>query len=341
MHRGIIAYAAAIIVIVVLWYAYTDFALPFQHKTATTTTMAVNSSIVPPAVYNCTGAYLKTTSSNAAVTDGCSWGGGALGLWAGSGGSVNAIVTVTGQDKKVYVNNTFTNPCSSFYSIYSLPSQNYTILLQSGTTNRSYQKPGCTDTLAELNAPPTGNATVYSDIINGDFVTGTYYGWDVEGKAFGTAPLNITKANSQGCYPEGASWSGYNGIYFASTYGCGYTSQAEGNLTSFPFITTMPFLNFQIIGSGGERGYIAVTYDNKTYIKAYFSTKNISTELNGAFVFTNATLPLATVIGIPIRIKIVTDETTPIDFLAVGDFKLSGAAAQTRQGILVNVSLAK
>ncbi len=339
MHKGIIAYAAVFVILVVAWWLLAGFKVPFGAHTSTTTIAGTNT--VQPAGYPCVGAYLTTQTGNSTVNETCSWVGGNLGVWTASGNLTNASVMVVGQDGKTYVNATFDNPCVGLYNTYSLPAQNYTVTLSTGLAENSPAAYGCGSAILQLNVPQGNLSAPNTNIVNGNFMTGTYYGWTSSGKAWGAAPLNITKANADGCYPQATQWLGYNGTYFASTYQCGYGSHATGNLTSMPFITSKSFLNFQVLGSGGAASYVEILYNGSIYIRARFSTANMSNTRTGSFVFTNATLPLFSARNRLIQVRIVANETDPKDFLAVGGFWLGSTPVQTRSGVLVNITIAK
>lgn len=338
MNKGIIAYVAVIAALVIGWWVFAGFANPLGQRA--TTTAAGGSNVSTGGGYSCMGAYLATQRANSVVSETCSWGGGGVGLWVASGQASYAEAAITGSDGVRYANATFSNPCLSQYNVYQLPAQNYTVTLSTGPVVPGPVSGSCPTSIAELSSPSQNSSNPNTNMVNGDFSTGTYYGWAASGKAWGSAPINLTRANEVGCYPQAAEWSGYAGNFFASTYQCAYGSQAYGNLTSMPFMTGKSFLNFQVLGSGGAASYLEILYDGSVYIRARFSTANMSNTRTGAFTFTNATLPLYSARNKLIQVRIVANETDPGDFLAVGNFRLGSSPIQTRSGVLVNITLA-
>ncbi len=339
MHKGIIAYVVVIAVLIIAWWVFASFANPLSPHG--TTTIENGSAAQQGGGYDCVGAYLATQKANAVVAETCTWGGGSIGLWVASGNNAYAGVSIKaeGKDGKLYVNKTFSNPCLSQYDVYQLPKQNYTVTLTTGPLLGLQSGRACSSAIVQLSTPSQNSSSPNTNIVNGNFSTGTYYGWVTDGLAWGVVPLNVTKANAQGCYPEAQKWSGYSGNFFASTYQCGYGSHALGNLTSLPFMTSMSFLNFQVLGSGGAASYIEILYNNTVYIRARFSTVNMTNTRQGLFTFYNATLPLYSARNKLIQVRVVANETVPTDFLAVGNFRLGSRPIQTKSGILVNITL--
>lgn len=338
MQKGIIAYAGILVLLIVLWYVYADFAIPFSSTTTTTTIAGGNHTGIPETKYSCMGLYATLQSFNSTSEQYCTWEGGNLGIWAASGGAAYVQETVTGQDGVVYSNKTFTNPCVAFDNVYNLPAQEYSVSVTSGPRNMSHAKGACGYTGMNINSLPNQYNTTFNMVVNGNFLTGTYYGWTATGPAFGLFPLNLTNANANGCYPYGQEWLGYNGTYAASTYQCNLKSNSTGNITSSRFIANKAFLNFQVLGSGGIFSYVEITYANRTAIKAYFNTNMASGNRTGEFTFANATIPMLTVKGKPVQIRIVVKEQNSIDYLLVGNFRMSDTAAPMRTGVLVNLS---
>ncbi len=337
MNKGIIAYVAVLLALFILWWLVGGLSTPFQRTTTTT----APANTIYKGLNNCIGVYLSTVAENAVVSEECKWGGGSIGLWVASGNATRAAVKITGQNGKRYVDQSFNNSCLGMYDVYQLPAQNYSIVLTRGGRGSSSIGYACSAAITELGSPQQNSSNVNTNLVNGKFSTGTYYGWLTTGSAWGLAPLSIADANKRGCYPLGSAWSGYSGNYFASTYQCGLGSMPYGNLTSMPFIASKNFLNFQLLGSGGARGYIEILSNDQVYIKARFSTMNLTNNRAKAFTFTNATLPLFAVSGKKVAIRIIANETDPSQFIALGDFYLGDTPVETVPGVLVNLTLSR
>ncbi len=351
MHKGIIAYVLAIIVVIVLWYAYQKFASPFTGKgiatttiqshtadAANTTTNATVNTTLHGFSISCDKVSFDTQYYNSTITGSCHWSGGLLGLRAGRGSSSMVRVYTIGADGIYYINQTITGDCSSIYAYKYFPAQNYSFGIVIGAKNTSGSAL-CNETTVNLmsGAPSSIGGTIYQDVPNGNFATGSYYMWNITGKAFQSMPLNLTLANNISCHPGNAKWSGYNGTFFASTYNCSKKSQAYGNLTSSVFNASEPFLNFQTIGYGGPFSYIEILQNGKPTVRASFNTYNISNGQQQTFTLRNATIPLMKVYGKPVQIRVVANETAETDFIVVGDFRLDNMPVQ-EQGVLVNIT---
>ncbi len=162
-------------------------------------------------------------------------------------------------------------------------------------------------------------------IPNGNFSTGTYADWNATGPGFGSAPFNLTKANSQGAY-YAAPWSGYNDTYAATTYNTGVALQA-GNLTSEPFPVSQLYLNFKLISSQSSSLYVQILKAGKPVItdhyNTYVSPKNVA---NPQSTFVNASIPLGTLLCQNVSIKLVAGVTGTSSqgkgYIAAGDFYL-------------------
>lgn len=351
MHKGIIAYIAVIIIVIVLWYVFQKFASPFTGKGLTTTTIqvnaanAVNSSVnatvnttLQSFSISCDKVSFDTQYYNSTITGSCHWSGGLLGLMAGRGSSNIVQVYVIGTDGIYYFNQTLTGECPHLYTYRYFPAENYSLGIVMGAKNASAPA-ACNSTTVKLvsGTPSSIGETIYQDVPNGDFATGSYYMWNITGKAFQSMPLNLTLANNISCHPGNAKWSGYNGTFFASTYNCSKKSQAYGNLTSSIFNASEPFLNFQTIGYGGPFSYIEILQNGKPAIKASFNTYNISNGQQQTFMLRNATIPLMKVYGKPVQVRVVANETAETDFIVIGNFRLSSYPVQ-ELGVVVNIT---
>ncbi len=200
-----------------------------------------------------------------------------------------------------------------------------TVSIPTTTTIRSYQ--GC------LAQTPTVK------IQNGDFSTGNFMGWNVTGTGFGTAPLNITYENSNAVsgyqtnnnYTQTNMWTGYRGVFFASTYQGGL-SITPGNITSGAFEVTEPYLNFQIASPQNNNIYVEIMEDGVPVVRSYYNTFS---QTGGNYrIFMNASMPLATLMCSNVTIKVVSDvvssPATHYDFIAIGNFYLSRSPAVNR-----------
>ncbi len=346
VNRSVIVYLIMIIIVIALWGLTTGFALPNFNLKSTTTTTTTATTTAPPnkntttstVVYvsPCQALQIINNSANASYSEECTWTGGTLGLWVASGSYAYESVLIKGMaDGKVYVNQTSDYRCTSFWSNFTATNQSYLVTLKTGPLIIGGNA-NCTSAIARLNLTTTApKSEVYSNVYNGNFSSGTYAGWTLTGKGFGTAPLNISAANSAGsgntlqnangitrCY-LGSPWINYAGKYAATTYNCG-TSVSPGNLTSSLFYAKEPFLNFKIISPQDNFLYITILYNNKQVIVAHYNTYNVSFTGNSSSTFRNATIPLSTVVGLPVRIEIVADTLNSQTYIAAGDFSLSG-----------------
>ncbi len=362
MNKGFIGFLVLLVLIIIITYIYTGFHFDkiitfVQHKPLTTTTVPPSSvasgspilalfellasmsgsfSVSPimpvtKLLPSCNGMSVvpgirgSFSSGSLSSVSSCSWQGGNLALWAGSGSLQYIQITIIGAHNQTYMYENITNPCMQLEAIKNLPMQNYSISAIFGPSNSSYSgNPSCSYSYAILNTTfePKGT-TVYSDVFNGDFSAGTYSGWNVTGNAFGSAPLNINYADENNCYPGNIPWMSYSGTYFATTYSCTLSTRSSGNLTSSYFLVNKPFLNFQIIGYDTPYIYIEILYKNSPAIIAHFNTYKISTSGPATFTFRNASLPLATLYGKPVRIRVVVNEIAEDEYMAVGNFHLS------------------
>jgi hypothetical protein len=347
---GIIVYIALIIIVIIIWYFSTGFKLPKFNNPVTTpspNTIKQNTttSNIPkitttnlPYIYPCNNLLLyfnnSVLNSNSSVSETCTWNGGNLGLWVASSNFSYENFKLVGADGKTYINQTTTYTCPTFYSNYSLPAQEYKAYFKVGAITS--QPVACKLAMMQFNTTLTPPNKVYAFVYNGNFSTGTYTGWTLTGKGFGYAPLNITFANNNKvsrCY-LGTPWVGYNGSYVATTFNCGL-SNAPGNLTSSEFIANKPFLNFKIISPLDNFLYVEILYANNTpAIIAHYDTYNITQTSNASSTFRNASIPLLTVQGKVVKIRVVADTLNRETYIAVGDFALANLPHQDA-GILV------
>ncbi|MEM3227602.1 MAG: hypothetical protein QXR58_02775 [Candidatus Micrarchaeaceae archaeon] len=327
MRKSIFAYIVIVIIVVIIWYISTGFKTSLTTTTSTVkpigptfsstirSTTTINSSFV---YYPCNNFSLYNSTNNATVSGKCYWNGGMLGLWVAAGNPGYEHVTIEGPNNTIIVNQSSSESCITFYQNFSAPAGVYKVSLYTGPGHGT-----CGFAIAKLNSTTVPPPQVYGFVYNGNFHTGYYTGWTTTGKGFGTAPLNLTRANSNStrCY-LGQPWSNYNGTFFATTYTCG-TTVAPGNLTSSQFYSSYPFLNFKIISPANSGLYIEIISNGTPAIIAHYNTFNTSLGANAASTFRNATIPLTTVAGKVVEIRVVADTLETDRFIAVGDFSLS------------------
>ncbi len=345
--QAVAAFAVLIIIVLVVWYLSNGFALPRQLTSTIQTTVVpgsnstVNGTTTTSILYteDCEAFDLFTGSMNSTAVSGCTWTGGPLGLWVASGNFTFEHITIVGADNLTYANETADYQCTAFYKSFTLPAQRYVVSLTTGP-NAVGVNPACPRAFAILNqtlSPPIHK--VYSgSVYNGNFSNGAYTGWNTTGAGFGTGPLNITMANSNGnitCY-EGYPWTNYVGTYFATTYTCGL-SVAEGNLTSSAFYASKSFLNFRIISPENNFIYVEILSNDTPYIIAHYNTFNITLGANAQSTFRNVSIPLVTVVDKPIQIRVVADTEIRENFVAVGDFTLANRPVQDK-GLQANIT---
>ena len=174
-------------------------------------------------------------------------------------------------------------------------------------------------------------------IRNGYFGTGTYYGWNVTGQGFGTAPQNASQLNSQTSY-YGSPWSGLSGNYFASIYTPGLV-RYPGNLTSVQFLVVEPYLNFKIISPQNAQLYVKIMQGNQSIITTHFNTYENQDPSNASSHFLNASTPISFLLCQNISIRVVADVVgtlpTRTQYIAVSDFYQS-STSDMNSDILVN-----
>lgn len=177
-------------------------------------------------------------------------------------------------------------------------------------------------------------------LVNGNFSTGTYEGWNTTGVGFGSGPINLKSANKAGHY-YGVPWSGYNGTYFASTY-TGGTTPEIGNLTSANFTVTDPFLNFKIISAQSNLLYIQILHNNTPEITTFFNSYAVPGNTNASSTFQNASITLTPLLCQQVQVRlvsrVVSSTAYQYDFIAATGFYQSPKAVSA-PGVIVNQSL--
>ena len=336
--KGLVVYIVMLVIVIIVWYLSTGFRLPGGGSSSTTTISNVsNSTSVSTTsityLYPCSKFDEFTQQSNTSITNECNATAGDLGLWVASGSFQYENILVKGlSDNRTYINQTANYSCTTFYANFSVSNQIYAITLTTGPASNALTS--CTLARAKLNTTLIPPPSIYTNVYNGNFMNGEYTGWTLAGKGFGTAPLNITKANentTSHCY-VGQPWVGYVGSYITTTYNCGL-SNAPGNITSSLFYASQPFLNFKIISPQDNFLYVEILYNGTPYITAHYNTYNITQTANASTTFRNASIPLVTVINKPIQVRVVADTLNEQTYIAAGDFAL-GAKPIQDQGIL-------
>lgn len=343
--RGIIAFVILVVIIVLIAYIETGFSFLHTKTTASSSVPTASTTILSNAVststtvnytgylHLCNNFSLYNASFNSSVTANCISNGGTLGLWVASGNSGMEAVTITGADNKTYVNQSSSYDCITLYQNFTGPAQVYTMTLKTGPGGGS-----CGYAIAKLNSTTTPPSIVYNIVYNGDFGSGRYTGWTTSGAGWGASPLNMTFADLKGCYLN-KTWSNYVGTFFATTYTCGL-AVAPGNLTSSPFYAnaTKSFLNFKIISPYNSGLYVEILQNNTPRIIAHYDTFNISLGSNAVSTFSNASIPLSTLVNKAVQVRVVAGVVGgQTSFMAVGDFALSNKPIQ-QQGILTNMT---
>ncbi len=346
MHKGILAYVIIIIVIIALWYFTSGLRFPKAISTTSisasttikpNTTNATTTSVSSTIIYlsNCANLGIFNKTSNTINSEYCSWSGGTLGIWVASGGSKSINFSISSfSTNTTYINRSTSYSCSTFFQNITLPAQIYKVTLQTGAPggicNNSYS-------FVKFNTTTVApKGVIYSSVYNGNFSTGEYNGWTINGTGFGKAPMNITEADLEGCY-QTAPWLGYSGNFFATTFNCGL-SNSPGNITSSPFMVNEPFLNFKIISPEDENLYVEVLYNNTPYAIAHYNTYNGSLYTGTApYTFRNASIPLLTLANKPVQVRVVASTLKHHNYIAVTDFHLSKVPNES-PGILVNLT---
>ena len=221
------------------------------------------------------------------------------------------------------------------------------IHIQSGNTNTTVNTTNTTIPTNIMNntnsSGLSGECISTTEIVpipNGNFSLGTYQSWNTTGLGFGSEPFNIIIANNEGAY-YGAPWSGYNGVFVATTYSGGISFQS-GNITSDSFLVTEPYLNFKIISPQNSQLYIELLTDHHPFIKIHYDTYQAPNNTNAATHFVNASIPLVSLLCKYVRVRVVANVlgtvTTRNQYIAVTDFHLS-RVPYSEGGIIVNQTI--
>ncbi len=338
MNKGAIAYLLILLAVIIIIYIFTGFRFLSAKKTTTipakTTTSSIQNVTLSTSTIQstalCSNFQITGSALNTTYVDNCTYNGGMLGLWVAAGYGGRESVQIVGADGKTYVNESSMYNCTAFYQNFTAPAQLYTVIFKTGAGGGS-----CGSPMLIINTTTTPPVKAYEYIYNGNFGNGQYTGWNVTSPGFGTAPLNISYADSKLCY-QGRPWSNYNGSYLATTYNCGI-STSPGNMTSSPFIVdpASPFLNFRLISPQDNNLYLEIlrvnykiindqqVYTNSTPVAiVHFNTYNLSVTANSSSTFANATIPLTLFTNEVVQVRIVAKEVGS-NFIAAGDFVLA------------------
>lgn len=171
-------------------------------------------------------------------------------------------------------------------------------------------------------------------VYNGNFATGTYYGWNVNGTGFGSAPLNITWADRAGYY-YGYPWVGYSGQFAATTYS--QSSLPTPGTISANFVAVLPYLNFQIYSPQNSQLYVELISASGLVIIRHYNTLQGQGKTDQ---FTYAGIDMSSMMCQSVTLKVVANVVgvTASDqnqFIAVGNFYQGQYLTQT-YGIEVN-----
>ncbi len=200
-----------------------------------------------------------------------------------------------------------------------------------GNTTTSIYVMATTSTIENQTPSCVSNRT---SISVGNFSSGIFYGWAVNGTGFGTAPLNLTLANHKDDYYLNP-WSNYEYKFAATTF---KSTLAPGTLST-SFVSVEPYLNFQIYSPKSKQLYVEVIPSKGAKIVNYYNTLNgIGTNATDTFAY--ASINMSKIMCQSVTVKIVSNVTEVTSsnqnlFIAVTGFYQSRSPYET-QGINVN-----
>ncbi len=224
-----------------------------------------------------------------------------------------------------------------------------TTTVSANTTTLPATTSAQTTTISGYNGVDCLSPNATEGIPNGNFSTGTYQNWTASGLGFGTAPSNITYDNEIGAY-YGQKWTGYNGVFFATSYNGG-TSVAPGNITSEPFVVTEPYINFKVISPQNNAIYVQILKNGTPEVTVHYDTykvplvnaTNTTTTFSSESNFVNASIIMIPLLCSKVQIKVAARVVggatgNQFNYIAVTDFHMSKKPWAV-PGIIVNQSL--
>ncbi len=226
------------------------------------------------------------------------------------------------------------------FSNHMAPKVNTTLTSTAHVTTVQQTTLSSVTTIPHFNSTTCISANQITAIYDGNFSSGNYLGWIPTGVGFGTSPANITFDDEYNEY-YGHPWTGWNGIFFATSYSGGL-SVSQGNLTSKPFLVTEPYLNFKVISPSSAQLYIEILHNNNREVTIHYNTFQASNNTNATSNFVNASIILVPLLCKQVQIRIVAQVVgtgqNEFNYIAATGFYMSKRAFSS-PGIIVNQSL--